>query len=73
MTKFVFALVVTTGTQTISTEYFASIETCLFYAEKLNSQHVTHYNHTHRSGDLTILAQCLPARVDPETTEIFIR
>ena len=36
MTQLVFALVVTMGGQTISTEYWSGIETCLWYAKQLN-------------------------------------
>ena len=69
MSQLVFALVVTVGSQTIAVEHFAGIETCLYYADKLNSQHVQGYRHVHR-GD-ALHAKCLPARVDPQTTEIF--
>ena len=41
MTQLVFALVVTLGGQTISTEYWSGIDTCLWYAKRLNSQHTT--------------------------------
>ena len=46
MTKLVFALVVTLGGQTISTEYWSGIDTCLWYAKRLNSQH-HHVYHRH--------------------------
>ena len=42
MTKLVFALVVTLGGQTISTEYWSGIDTCLYYAKRLNQQHHPH-------------------------------
>ena len=69
MTKLVFALVVMAGAKTIAVEHFAGIEICLYYADKLNSQHIHGYRHIHR--DDTIHARCQPARVDPQTTEIF--
>ena len=73
MTQLVFALVVMMGAQTISVEHWAGIDTCLQYAKKLNSQHV-HYNGRHdHSNQKVIHAQCMPVRVDPRTTEIFMR
>jgi len=68
MTQFVFALVTTLGAQTISTEYFAGIDTCLYYRNRINTQHIYHHpkeQHLH--------AQCRPARVDPSQVEIFDR
>ena len=70
MTKLVFALVVTLGGQTISTEYWSGIDTCLWYAKRLNSQHHhTYHRHHHKREHLH--AKCLPRRVDPRTVEIF--
>ena len=71
MTQLVFALMVTAGANTISVEHWSGIETCLYYARKLNSQHVTHYNHTHTPDDKQIHAQCIPVRVNPDLVEIF--
>ncbi len=73
MTQLVFALVVMAGAQTISVEHWSGIETCLWYADRLNSQHVTHYNHTHGPEDKEIHAQCIPVRVNPDLVEIFDR
>ena len=70
MTKLVFALVVTLGGQTISTEYWSGIDTCLWYAKRLNSQH-HHTYHRHHPKNESIHAKCLPRRVDPRTVEIF--
>lgn len=72
MTQFVFALVVTLGAQTVSVEHFAGIETCLYYSGKLNGQHHSTWGHKHQK-EQHIHAQCVPARVDPRTTQIFTR
>ena len=73
MTQLVFALVVTMGAQTISVEHWAGINTCLQYANKLISQHV-HFTGRHNyPNEKSIHAQCIPARADPRTTEIFMR
>ena len=71
MTQLVFALVVTLGGQTISTEYWSGIDTCLWYAKRLNSQH-HHVYHRHHPKNESIHAKCL-RRVDPRTVEIFDR
>ena len=47
MTQLVFALVVTLGGQTISTEYWSGIDTRLWYAKRLNSQHYHVYHRHH--------------------------
>ena len=70
MTKLVFALIVTLGGQTISTEYWSGIDTCLWYAKRLISQHHHTYHHPHPKNE-SIHATCLPSRVDPRTVEIF--
>ena len=70
MNQLVFALVVTMGSQTISTEYWSGIDTCLWYAKRLNSQH-HHTYHQHHLKNESIHAKCLPVRVDPRTVEIF--
>tara|TARA_Y100001951_G_scaffold100555_1_gene104128 strand:+ start:1801 stop:2016 length:216 start_codon:yes stop_codon:yes gene_type:complete len=67
-TQFVFALVTTLGTQTISTEYFSGIQACLHYQRQLNTQHHHAYYHPKEEH---IHARCLPARVDPQKVEIF--
>ena len=71
MIQLVFALVVTEGANTISVEHWSGIETCLYYASKLNSQHVTDYNHTHSPDHTVIHAQCVPVRVNRDLVEIF--
>ena len=70
MTKLVFALITTMGAQTISVEHWSSIQTCLWYAQHLNSQH-THVYHRHHKHKESIHAKCIPVRVDPRTVEIF--
>lgn len=70
MTQLVFALVVTMGGQTISTEYWSGIDTCLWYAKRLNSQH-HHIYHQHHDKREHLHAKCLPRRVDPGAVEIF--
>ena len=70
MTKLVFALIVTLGGQTISTEYWSGIDTCLWYAKRLISQH-HHTYHQHHPKNESIHATCLPRRVDPRTVQIF--
>lgn len=72
MTQLVFALIVTMGSKTISVEHWNSIDICLYYANKLNSQH-THIYHRHHPKESQLHAKCIPARVDPRTTEIFTR
>ena len=64
MTQLVFALVVTMGIQTISTVYWSSIDTCLWYAKRLNSQH-HHTYHCHHDKREHLHALCLSRRVDP--------
>ena len=72
MTQLVFALVVTLGGQTISTEYWSSIQSCLWYSKQLNQQHHPHGYHRHSIKEREHLhAKCLPVRVDPRTVEIF--
>ena len=72
MTKLVFALVVTLGGQTISTEYWSGIDTYLYYAKRLNQQHHPHGYHRHHITEREHLhAKCLPRRVDPRAVEIF--
>ena len=72
MTQLVFALVVTMGNQTISTEYWSSIQSCLWYSKQLNSQHHPHGYHRHSATQREHLhAKCLPVRVDPRQVEIF--
>ena len=73
MTQLVFALVVRMGAQTISVEHWAGIDTCLQYAIKLNSQHVHFTGRHNHPNEKSIQAQCIPAPVDPRTTEIFMR
>lgn len=73
MTQLVFALVVMMGAQTISVEHWAGIDTCLQYAKKLNSQHVHFTGRHNHPNEKTIHAHCVPVRVDPRTTEIFMR
>lgn len=68
MTQLVFALVTTLGTQTISTEYFSGINTCLYYRDKLNTNHPYHHKHTKAEH---VHAVCLPARVDPSLQQVF--
>ena len=51
MTQLVFALVVTLGGQTISTEYWSGIDTCLWYAKRLNSQHHHVYHRHHPKNE----------------------
>ena len=66
MTVFVFALVTTMGSKTISTEYFSGIDACLYYQKRINTQHIYHHpkeQHLH--------AQCRPTRVDPNKVEVF--
>ena len=63
MTQLVFALVVTLGGQTISTEYWRHRHLPL-YAKRLNSQH-HHVYHRHHPKNESIHAKCLPRRVDP--------
>jgi len=71
MTQFVFALVTMMGTQTISTEYFNSVEVCRYYARQLNGQHHYHYHpHTH-TLDTHLFSQCVPMRVDPSKVTIY--
>ena len=70
MTNLVFALVVTMGSQTISNEYWSGIDTCLWYAKRLNSQHHHTYQQHHPKNE-RIHAKWLPVRVDPRTVEIF--
>ena len=70
MTQLVFALVVTLGGQTISTEYWSGIDTCLYYAKRLNQQHHHTYHRNHDKRE-HLHAKCLPRRVDPRTVEIF--
>ena len=54
------------GGQTISTEYWSSIDTCLCYAKRLNSQHHPHGYHRHSITEREHLhAKCLPCRFDP--------
>ncbi len=66
MTQLVFALVVTMGGQTISTEYWSSIDTCLCYAKRLNSQHHPHGYHRHSITEREHLhAKCPPRRFEP--------
>ena len=64
MTQLVFALVVTMGGQTISTEYWSSIDTCLCYAKRLNSQH-HHTYHLYQVKREHLYTKCLPRRIDP--------
>ena len=72
MTQLVFALVVTLGGQTISTEYWSSIQSCLWYSKQLNSQHHPHSYHHHSTNQREHLhAKCLPRRVNPSQVEIF--
>lgn len=72
MVQFVFALVTMMGAETISTEYFESIEVCRWYSRQLNQQH-SHYYHTHHSNDRHVFAQCIPTRVNPKDVTIYIR
>ena len=46
------------------------LDTCLWYAKRLNSQH-HHTYHRHHPKNESIHAKCLPRRVDPRTVEIF--
>ena len=52
------------GGQTISTEYWSSIDTCLCYAKRLNSQH-HHTYHLYQDKREHLYAKCLPRRIDP--------
>jgi hypothetical protein len=74
MTQFVFALVTMMGQQTISTEYFESIDVCLWYSSRINSQH-SHHNHYHQHSDPTdqLHAQCRPTRVNPDAVTIYYK
>lgn len=69
--QFVFALVTMLGAQTISTEYFNSIDVCLYYAERLSNQHHYHYHNGHQAEH--VFAHCIPMRVDPSKVTIFER
>ena len=73
MTKLVFALIVSMGGQTISVEHWSSIQTCLCYANQLNSQHHAHggYHRHSITQREHIHAKCIPVRVDPRAVEIF--
>jgi hypothetical protein len=71
MTQFVFALVTLMGSDTISTEYFNSIEVCRYYAKHLNNQH--HYHYHNHDDDTMLFAQCIPTRVDPSKVTIYER
>ena len=66
MTNLVFALVVTMGSQTISIDYWSSIQSCLWYSKQLDSQHHPHGYHRHSITEREHLyAKCLPRRIDP--------
>ena len=73
MVQFVFALVTVMGAETISTEYFESIDVCRWYARRINNQHHHHYHHTHDLSDKHVFAQCLPTRVNPDDVTIYIK
>jgi hypothetical protein len=70
MVQFVFALVTMVGAETVSTEYFNSIEVCQWYAKRLNHQH---HHHTHHLNDRHVFAQCIPARVNSDDVTIYTR
>jgi len=52
------------GGQTISTEYWSSIDTCLCYAKRLNNHH-HHTYHLYQDKREHLYAKCLPRRFDP--------
>jgi|MDTB01.3.fsa_nt_gb hypothetical protein len=73
MTQFVFALVTMMGQQTISTEYFESIDVCLWYSSRLNKQHHHTHHFSHDLADKHVFAQCIPTRVNPDDVTIYNR
>ena len=64
--QLVFALVTVMGSKNISTEYFASVDSCLYYSSRLNAQDQTGIPKKKR-----IYSQCLPKKVDPEKVKIY--
>jgi hypothetical protein len=64
--QLVFALVTMMGTKTISTEYFASVDSCIYFSSRLNGQDQKKVPEKKR-----IYAQCLPKKVDPESVTIY--
>ena len=54
------------GGQTISKEHWSSIDTCLCYAKRLNSQH-HHTNHLYQVKREHLYTKCLPRGIDPRS------
>ena len=69
MTQLVFALIVTMGTQTISSNTGPPSRRA-FGTQELNKQH-HHTYHRHHKRNESIHAKCIPVRVDPSRVEIF--
>ena len=64
--QLVFALVTMMGTKTISTEYFASVDSCIYFSSRLNGQ-----DQKNVPEKKQIYAQCLPKKLDPESVTIY--